>query len=394
MYYNTKQNFGGSYLRYLIHTILIILISTAAIFAQTGKITGKIVDAETGEAVIGCNVLIDGTTMGAAAGIEGTYSIKNVPAGTYDLVFSSVGYTKKTVTDVKVISGSATKIDIILPIESFETDEVVITAEAAKNTEAGLLISRQKSNAVSDAISSEQFSRSGAGNAADAVKQVVGASVVDGKYVFVRGLGDRYSSTQLNGAELPSSDPNRKAFHMDLLPTNLLENIVTIKTFTPDKPGSFSGGIVDIGTKNFPKEFTLKFSTSSSVNSFATFNENNISYEGVEGDFLGFDTGLRDIPSFLTDPDIEIPIEQQARFDEELALKLDKASKSFNNVMDLQRKTAPLNRSFSFSIGEDLSTGEESSFGYLGSLTYSRNFSFYDDGKIGRYILTGAGKKS
>jgi hypothetical protein len=224
-------------LHILIKTFYILLLFTLSVNAQTGKISGKIVDAETGEAVIGCNVIVEGTNIGAAADINGIYTITNIPNGVYNLVFSSIGYSKKTVTNVEVKSNQLTTIDIVLPAESFEIEEVVITAEAAKNTEAGLLINRQKSNAVSDAISSEQFSRSSAGNAADAVKQVVGASVVEGKYVFVRGLGDRYSSTQLNGAELPSSDPNRKAFQMDLLPTNLLENIVTIKTFTPDKPG-------------------------------------------------------------------------------------------------------------------------------------------------------------
>lgn len=379
---------AGIKLHILIKTFYILLLFTLSVNAQTGKISGKIVDAETGEAVIGCNVIVEGTNIGAAADINGIYTITNIPNGVYNLVFSSIGYSKKTVTNVEVKSNQLTTIDIVLPAESFEIEEVVITAEAAKNTEAGLLINRQKSNAVSDAISSEQFSRSGAGNAADAVKQVVGASVVEGKYVFVRGLGDRYSSTQLNGAELPSSDPNRKAFQMDLLPTNLLENIVTIKTFTPDKPGNFSGGIVDIGTKNFPKEFTLKFSSSSSLNSYSTFNDNNITYEGVDGDFLGFDNGIRDIPAVLSDINNNIPVVQEARFNPELAEKLDQASKAFNNVMDISRASVPLNRSFALSVGDEMHTGEESSFGYLGSFTYSRDFSFYDDGKIGRYILT------
>lgn len=391
MYYQTKLKFGGAVLRTLINLLILISISTAA-FAQSGKISGKIVDAESGDAVIGCNVIVEGTSIGAAADIDGIYTIPNVPVGNYNLVFTSVGYSKKTVTNVEVKASQLTVIDIVLPIESFETDEVIITAEAAKNTEAGLLVNRQKSNVVSDAISSEQFSRSGASSAADAVKQVVGASIVDGKYVFVRGLGDRYSSTQLNGAELPSSDPNRKAFQMDLLPTNLLDNIVTIKTFTPDKPGNFSGGIVDIGTKNFPKQFTLKVSTSSSYNSYATFNDNNIDYTGVKGNFFGFDDGTRNLPSFLSDPNLVLPVVQQARFDGELAAKLDNASRAFNNVMDFSRGTVPLSNNFAISVGEEIATGIESSFGYLGSVTYSRDHSFYDDGSIGRYILTGQGE--
>lgn len=373
----------------------ILLVPQSILHSQqgTGKITGVIVDAEFGDALIGANVLIEGSSIGAASDMNGNYSISGLNAGNYNLIFSMIGFAKKNIIGVKVIANETVTVNVSLSSETYETEEVVITAEALKNTDAGMLINRQKSRAVSDAISSEQFSRSGAGDAAEAVKQVVGASVVDGKYVYVRGLGERYSSTQLNGAELPSSDPNKKSFQMDLLPSNLLDNIVTIKTFTPDKPGNFSGGIVDIGTKAFPKQFTFKLSTSTSYNTYTTFNNNNISYDGVDGNFLGFDDGIRDIPEILQNFDTQIPVPQEARFDSEKAKKLDDASKAFNDVMDFSKGTVPMNSNLGISIGDEMITGEESSFGYLGSLTFSRNFSFYDDGKIGRYSLTGVDSK-
>lgn len=382
----------SKFLRFLTSLTAFLFIFSISAYSQSGKLIGTVVDKDFGDALIGANVFIEGTTIGAATDIEGRYSISNVPVGTYSITFSMVGFTKQVVKDVVVSANGVTKIDIALGTEAIETEEVVITAKAVKDSEAGLLIKRQKSISVSDAISAEQISRSGSGDAAEAVKQIVGASVVDGKYVYVRGLGERYSSTQLNGAELPSSDPNKKAFQLDLLPTSLLENITTIKTFTPDKPGNFSGGIVDIGTKSFPDKFTFKLGGSGSYNSIASMNDNFVTYTGGETDWLGFDDGYRDMPSMLSDPNLIISSGTaiQARTNPELAQFLDDASNSFNRTMGTYREAVPVNQSFSVAIGDEIKTGENSSFGYLGSLSYSRSFSLYEGAEIGRYSLPDA----
>lgn len=376
-------------LKFIILLLALFTISANNLSAQsTGKIHGVIVDSETGEKLIGVNVVLKGTSIGASSGIEGDYMITAIPAGTYDIVYSMIGYAKNTITAVEIKPNQTLKLDVTLISESYETEEVVITAKAALNSDAGLLINRQKSLSVSDAISSEQISRTGASDAADAVKKIVGATIVGGKYVYVRGLGERYSSTQLNGAELPSSDPNKKSFQLDLLPSNLLDNIVTLKTFTPDKPGNFSGGIVDVGTKSLPEKFTFKISGSSSYNSQTSFNDNFLSYTGTDGNFFGFDDGFRSIPDALSNPNTEIPLEVQARFDTEKAQKLDEYSKSFNNVMDFVKTSAPIDQSYSISTGDRLYLGETSSLGYFGSLVYSNSSSLYENGKVQRYILS------
>jgi hypothetical protein len=272
-----KLNFMDSKLK-ISFTILLftaLLFASSNITAQNnGKIVGKVIDGELGDGLYGVNVILEGTTIGAASDLEGRYIIEKVPVGKYNIKFSSIGFTTKIVTDVEVKEGQSPNIEITLMPESIQTDEVVITAKAVEDSEAGLLIKRQKSSSISDAISAEAISRAGSGNAADAVTKITGASVVGGKYVYVRGLGDRYSATQLNGAELPSADPDTKSFNLDLFPSNLLDNLVTIKSFTPDKPGSFSGGLVDVATKNYPENFTFNFSASSSYNSNASLNDN------------------------------------------------------------------------------------------------------------------------
>src|SRR3990172_9001184 len=352
MFYQNKAQMRNPFIKFLILTLFITLGESEEYYPQSvGIVRGKVVDASNGEELIGANILLQGTTLGAATDLQGNYFIKSVPEGKYTITISMIGYTKVTVTDAEVLRQRPLKLDVSLKSEAYKTDEVIITAKLMLDNEAGLLKNRQKSTSISDVISSEQISRSGSSDAGDAVKKVVGSTVVDGKYVFVRGLGDRYSNTQLNGVELPSSDPNKKSFQLDLVPTNLLDNIITIKTFMPDKPGNFSGGIVDIGTKSYPDKFTLKLLGSSSYNSSSTFSKNFLTYQGGGRDWLGMDDGKRGVPGILTNPELIIPKEATARFDQEQAQLLDEVSKSFIPQMSPVVKTAPINQSYSLSVG-------------------------------------------
>ena len=381
--FNIMNSFNKMY-RFIL--LFLFTFSCFSLAQGNGKITGKLVDSNSGEPLIGANVFLDNTTLGAATDLDGYYMIPAVPEGNYTLITMMIGYAETRVQNIGVKSGEVISIDLALDTEILTTDVVIVEAKAVSNTEAALLGKRQKSVSVSDAISAEAISRSGSSDAASAMKMVTGASVVGGKYVFVRGLGERYSSTHLNGAELPSADPDRKSVQMDLFPSNLLDNIVTVKTFTPDKPGNFSGGIVDIGTKNFPEQFSLKFSSSTSYNSQTTFNSNYISYSGGGRDWLGFDDGKRDNPVDVT----KIPSIDQAQNDASLqtAYLLDEMSDAYNNIMSPTSGNAPVNQNYSISIGNQAEfLGNK--LGYLGSVTYSNNYRYHNDGVIGKYILSG-----
>lgn len=367
---------------------LTVLFSINILPQSTGSISGKIVDATTGEELIGANIYLEGTSLGAASDLNGLYLMKSIPAGSYNLTASMIGYAKLTVTGVEVKDGQTHKLDLTLSQETIETDEVIITARMIEDNEASLLKLRQRSNSISDAISSELISRSGSSNAADAMTKVTGASVVGGKYVYVRGLGERYSSTHLNGTELPSADPDKKSFNMDLFPSGVLNNIVTVKSFTPDKPGNFSGGIVDIATKTYPDKFTLKLSGSSSYNTATSFNQNFLTYNGGGSDWFGMDDGTRKIPELFGNPDLIIPAASTARFDSEEAQLLDDVSKSFIPEMSPRIKTAPLNQSYSLSIGDQTELFNMP-LGFIGSYSYNREYSFYENGTSGRWKLTG-----
>lgn len=350
----------------------------------SGKLVGKVVDADFGEGMPGVNIVLENTKMGAATDLNGEYRIENIPVGEYAVVATFIGYTRMRIEGVQIKAEQVESIDFTMTTEVLEGEEVVVTAKAVKNTEAALLKDRQKAAAVSDAISAEAISQAGAGDAAEAMKGVTGASVVDGKYVYIRGLGDRYTSTQLNGAEIPSADPYRRAGSVDIIPTNLIDNIVTVKSFTPDRPGDFSGGTVDIKTKDFPEDLNVKFSVSGSYNTQATFNNNGpIGYAGSSTDWLGFDDGMRSIPGVVNDglrtgyyptPPASFKPEQTETLDD-----LQSYSQAFNPLMAPSAKTPSLNQSYSFSLGNEIDFLNRP-LGYLASLTYSNGYKSYDNG--------------
>lgn len=362
--------------------IVMLFILSMSLKAQTtGIISGKVVDDASGEPMIGTTVMISGQSLGALTKIDGSYRIQNVPIGEYTLTFTYLGYAKLDIKGVKVEPGKVTKISVSMKTEDIMTEDVIVTAKAVKTTGAALLKERQKADAVSDAIGAEEISRGGAGDAADAIKKVTGATTVGGKHVYIRGLGERYSSTQLNGANLPSADPDKKSVHLDLFPAGMIENITTVKTATPDKPGDFTGGTVDIKTKSFPEQFTYGMSVSGSYNTFTT-GSNVQSYNGSNTDWLGYDDGLRSVPTLVKNNDIPSLI--SARSNSEAAALLNDQSKSANSGFAPTTKSAPFNSGLSMNIGNQHELFGNT-FGYLATLSYNRKYTNYDKSSMAHH---------
>ena len=369
--------------------LLVFSTCASSVSAQErGKIAGVVVDAETGEALIGAGVVLVGTTTGSTTDLDGRYEIPNLEPGVYDLQFSYIGYNPVTVGNVAVRAGATTRVDMGLTSAAIEVGEVFVEARAARDSEASLLRQRQKAAAVSDAVSAEVIGRSGSSNAADAMKKVTGATVVGGRYVYVRGLGDRYTNTRLNGAELPTSDPDRNAVAFDLFPAGLLDNIVTTKTFTPDKPGSFTGGSVNIATKDFPEVFNFSVSSSLSYNSNIGVGGDFLSYSGGTVGTFGDNGGAHRLPALLKDPNVEIPPLGEAFTDPAKAQALDRLSKAFDQTMAPSFFSAPVNRSYSLSLGNQMPLFGRP-LGLIGGVSYSRKRTGYEGGLSARYQLTG-----
>ncbi len=374
-------------MRKLIFSFFCLLASTSLIQAQQGTITGKVVEESSGFEVIGGTVLISGTGNGTVTDLDGTYQLKIEP-GTYSLEFSYVGFATQTITDIVVTANNTVNIDVLLAEESETIDlGVTVVAQASRSTNVALLNIQKKSPVVLDGISAAQITQSGDNDVASAVRRVTGVTVEGGKYVYVRGLGDRYSKTTLNGAEIPGLDPNRNTVQMDLFPTNLIDNILVYKSFSPNLPGDFAGGYVDIATKDFPSEATLNISASAGYNTQATFNDRFISYQGGKKDWLGFDDGTRAIPDLAANT-TEFPQFSQGLNNGQNAQQLADLTRSFENNWQLSNYTPTVNTNFGISYGNQ-KTFLGKPLGFIAALTYQRNYTSYDNGDYGIYELTG-----
>jgi outer membrane receptor protein involved in Fe transport len=373
----------------LLLLILLSALATASLPLQAagkgGVVSGKLVDAETGEAVIGAAIQVEGTTIGNTSDIDGNFIIRNVSVGTHSIIVQCIGYAQTRIQDVQISAKEAIELNLSLSREVLEAGFVVeVTAEALQNNEASLLRERRLSNVISDAISAEAISRSGSSDAASAIKKVTGVSVVGDKHVYVRGLGDRYVSTNLNGSALPSVDPDKQSFPIDMIPASLLDKIVVEKTFTPDKPANFAGGSVNFATKELPGKRVLQFSSSQGYNSQATWNDNFLTHTGGDHDWLGSDDGSRALPAIVYGSQAEVPPLTIARRDSAQALYLDEISKAFSDEMSPTRRRAPQDQSYKLSYGDVFSLWDRA-VSLISSVSYKRSYSFYEEGTVARW---------
>lgn len=358
-------------------TVLFVIIGVT-VFAQTGKISGKVSDKKTGETLIGVTVKIAGTTKGASTDVEGRYVIGGLNTGKYTIEISYVGYTTKNITEVDVKNGNSTPIDVVMEEGgSQKLNEVVITATARQES-VNTLYARQKNSAsISDGISADQIRRSPDRSTADVLKRVSGTTVQDNKFIIVRGLSDRYNQSTLNNAVMPSTEPDRKAFSFDLIPSNMIDNVVINKTASPDLPGDFAGGVVQVTTKDFPDQNFVNLNVGFGYNSQSTFKQ---FYGDQRGslDFLSIPDGSRDLPAGFP---------KNGQLGSSLDTRL-KASRSLPNDWAYYNygKALPA-QNLQFTIGRTYRAENNNSFGAIFSLNYrnaeTKSFITRQDGDNG-----------
>ncbi len=386
------SKFFNSYL-----LICIGLFCAAPLFAQKAIIAGKVVDKDNGETLIGVTIKATnpaGETRGAITDFDGNYRFEVDPA-LYTITTTYTAFTNQTVEKFEAKAGVLNTLDFALGTESAMIAEVVVVSTTLRNTDASLIALQKRSLSIQDGISSQQISRTGVSNAADAMKQVTGAVVEGGKFIVMRGLGDRYSLSQLNGVTMPSTDPYRNSSSLDLIPSQMIDNIVTLKTFTPDLPGNFSGGLVNITTKSIPDKFNLYFGMSASYNTQATFNDNFLGHGRDAGsdDWLGFDDGGRDLPKILLDENNRKLLSQSAYLNarnpsetfNDLRTLLNESSFQMSNTFTPTPKTAPLNHGLNFSIGDNIQLFGNT-LGFSLGVNYSREFSHYENGAVNTWL--------
>lgn len=351
----------------------------------TGSIIGRVTNAENGSPLAFANLMLSrlaapGDTVGTPAGgaltkTDGSYRIV-VPPGTWKLVASFVSFDQKRITDIGVAAGQAVSLDFGLVPTAMRLQTVTVTALRIENSEEAVLAQQRRSGAVSDGVSAAQISRTTDNNAAEVLQRVTGVSIIGNKYVYVRGLGERYSSTTVNGVSIGTPEPNKRVVPLDLFGAGLLDNLVVQKTYTPDHSADFGGGVVNINTRDFPGREIRSFTISSAFNARTT-GKDFLAYEGGSSDWLGFDDGTRDLPGMIDriarDQKIVTRGVGGVGFSPDTIALL---GDSFKNIWTRRSKSAFPAYSFSGSYGNEATLfGRQ--LGFLGAVSMSNGFSTY-----------------
>lgn len=326
-----------------------------------GKITGKVSDEKNGESVIGAVVTIKGTTIGTVTDIDGNFML---PAenGTYTIEVKYVGYQPKEVGEVTVADNNEVTLNILLSAASgTELKEVVVQTSLKKENISAMILYQKNTNTVAQVVSAEAIRKSPDRNTGEVLKRVSSASIQEGKYLIVRGLADRYNQATLNGSLLSSTEPDRKTFSFDIFPSGMIDNIVINKAATPDLPGEFAGGLIQINTKDIPSKNFFSVLVGAGANS-QTFGKDFYYYKGGNMDWLGIDDGTRALPSAIPNKDgfRSSTIAQRAEY-----------AKEFKNDWAYDKKSGPLNANIQASGGINTKIGNKK-LGAIFSVNYNK----------------------
>jgi outer membrane receptor protein involved in Fe transport len=338
--------------------------------AKNGVIRGKLVDGSNEEEIIDGQCKVEGTTKVAVSDVEGVFAIK-LPPGNYQLRCYFEGFKTTRVDNVAVIAGKTSTLRVALDhdVNKAPEEEVVVEVDPDRGSTANQLLLRKFAPASSDAVSAKEIAKTPDRNAADASKRVVGATVVDGRFIYVRGLGDRYTNSLLNGTPLPSPEPDLQTIPLDIFPVSVLSDVTILKTFTPDMPADFAGGSVRIQTRSFPTKFFASWSFTGGYNTSTTF-KNRTTYDGSKTDWLGMDAGSRKMASNIagTSGLLSGPPARMEWYGESLNQA---PRKLFNTI------SAP-NYGVAFTMGDTIQLGGNP-LGYILGVGYSRRWAFREE---------------
>ncbi|MFB9865377.1 TonB-dependent receptor [Rufibacter immobilis] len=273
---------------------LSLLISATVSYAQQGTLSGKVKDKKTGEAIIGATVSAT-TSNVAATDLDGGYSLKLAP-GTYKVTITYVSYKPLTLEGIRIEAGKTTTLNPALEDDAHSLGEVTVVAERQVNNDISLIKDIKQSNVVVSGMSNEQIVKAQDRDAAEAVRRIPGVTIQDNRFIIVRGLSERYNSVLLNNVFTPSSEVDVRAFSFDVLPTSVIDRILIYKSPAPELPGDFAGGAIKVTTRNAVTENSTTFSIGTGLRTGTTFKQYN-TYKGSNTDFLGFDSGTRQLAS-------------------------------------------------------------------------------------------------
>lgn len=364
--------------------VFILLISTVSAIAQRGTVTGIVLDDATGEPLASAIVTCPTSSGGGYSDFEGKFNA-SFDAGTRTVSIKLVSYEEELLENIVVPKGGTVDVGTIrlkTKAEDAVKGGVTVRVKKKTDTESALITAQKKAVNIMEGTSAQAMSKVGAGDAAEASSKIAGVSIEGGKYVFVRGLGDRYTKTVLNGMELPGLDPDKNTVQMDIFPTSLIDNIVVLKSFTPNLSGDFTGGWVDVKTKDFRAEEAFDVSLSLGYNPAMHFNSNYISHTDGFQEFLGLGAMSRRLPfdDFKSIPRSEFTQSNGG------AERAEANANAFSKNMAAVPQTSLMNTSFGISYGNQLDKNKKT-YGYNLALGYSNNTTYYENARYETYLL-------
>lgn len=342
----------------IVFSALFFLITTG-LMAQKGSISGKVIDAQNSEPLIGASVVITGTTNGSATDFDGNYTISNLNPGRYTLTVTYISYKTQTKENVVVEADKPTVVDILLESADISLSEVTVVARANRESENILLMEQRQAILATQAVGAREMSRKGVSDAESAVSKVSGISKQEGvKNVFVRGLGDRYNATYLNGFPIPSEDPEYKNIALDFFSTDVIQSIGVNKVFNGTLMGDVGGAVIDITSKELVGQRAFGIEASAGANFSAIQNDYFIQ---SGSNYLGF--ANKSYPSDGT--------------------------YSFNNSLD-PHKAFPLNHGFGISGGKSFKIGDNANpLSFYIVASHSKSYSAVIDEEVRNTTIGG-----
>lgn len=344
--------------------LFLITIFSASVQAQvlSGKVTNML-----NEPVVGASIKVVGGTRGTTTNVEGRYSISLPEAKAYEIEISAIGYVSKIISDIERTNGSLAELNVTLESRTTEMEGITVSARrtsARLESTASVIQFQKNTNTVASVVAAEAIRRSPDKNTGEVLKRTPGASLQDGRFLIVRGLADRYNQAMMNGVLLTSSEPDRKTFSFDLIPSQIIDNIIINKAFVPEYPGEWSGGLIQVNTKDIPTKNFLTIQAGTGYNTQSNFKKFYREAQGGKTDWLGVDDGTRALP---------YPYTNKSSFDTASRALRTQVGKNMRNSWVPEELTAPLNYSFQVNGGFSGRLFKKRAGAALG-LSYSRNY--------------------
>ncbi|MES2386612.1 MAG: carboxypeptidase-like regulatory domain-containing protein [Bacteroidota bacterium] len=351
-------------MKYVLSLLFGILVSVSA-FAQTGIVKGIITDSKTKEPIIGATVVLTGTTHGTATDLDGKFQINKVPVGKQSISVSYVSFKTKKI-EVVVHEGKTSTLNTHIEEDVSNLGEVEISAARLTNTESSVVTEIRASEQVVSGVSSEQVAKTQDRDASEVIKRVPGITIMDNRFVMVRGLSERYNAVMLNDALIPSTENDVKAFSFDIIPSGMLDRLLIYKSAAPELPGEFAGGVIKVYTKT-PTHNSLTINYSSSFRPGTTLNDY-YSQQKSATDFLGYDNGTRTLPSGFPANIRNLTSNSE----------LEKASKSLPNSWTNSKSTAMPDQRLALNFTKVINLGNDVKVGNVTSFNYTNAFQHYN----------------